>query len=373
MRGGGRARAGGGDRGRCVAVPDLAGELSDATRSLGGWIYLAVMALVFLETTALLGFMIHGELALMLGGVAAERGDATLPAMIALVCAAAVAGDMVSLTLGRRLGRPFLERRGGRIGLGPARLARVDGFFARHGGKALFLGRFTGFLRATMPFVAGSSGLTARRLLPYSAASALVWTATFTVLGYAFSESFIGAGETATRVGLVGHPARHHGPHRPVAVDGTRTRDARRFRIRPQAVTEQGERGGRHEEPDQRDVDEHGGGEPDARHLDHRVRVGGEAEEHGDHDAAGGGDDLARAGRGGGDRGAVVGVAVPLLTDAGEQEHVVVRRQPEQDREHEQRHVRHDRLLLDAEQPRRPSRSGTRARRRRRRRRSRPG
>ncbi len=187
-----------------VAVPDLAGELSDATRSLGGWIYLAVMALVFLETTALLGFMIHGELALMLGGVAAERGDATLPAMIALVCAAAVAGDMVSLTLGRRLGRPFLERRGGRIGLGPARLARVDGFFARHGGKALFLGRFTGFLRATMPFVAGSSGLTARRLLPYSAASALVWTATFTVLGYAFSESFIGAGETATRVGLVG-------------------------------------------------------------------------------------------------------------------------------------------------------------------------
>ena len=159
---------------------------------------------MFLETTALLGFMIHGELALMLGGVAAERGDASLVAMIALVCAAAVAGDMVSLLLGRRLGRPFLERRGARLGLGPVRLARVDAFFARHGGKALFLGRFTGFLRATMPFVAGSSGLAPRRLLPYSVASALVWTATFTVLGYAFSESFTGAGETATRVGLVG-------------------------------------------------------------------------------------------------------------------------------------------------------------------------
>ena len=187
-----------------VAVPDLTGALSDATRSLGGWIYAAVAALVFLETTALLGFMIHGELALMLGGVAAERGDASLLALIALVCAAAVAGDMVSLLLGRRLGRPFLERHGGRMGLGAARLARVDGFFDRHGGKALFLGRFTGFLRATMPFVAGSSGLTPRRLLPYSAASAVVWTATFTVLGYAFSESFASAGETATRVGLVG-------------------------------------------------------------------------------------------------------------------------------------------------------------------------
>ena len=104
-------------------------------------------------------------------------------------------------------------------GSAPARLARVDGFFARHGGKALFLGRFTGFLRATMPFVAGSSGVTPRRLLPYSVASALVWTATFTVLGYAFSESFSGAGETATRVGAGRHPARHHGAHRPFAVD----------------------------------------------------------------------------------------------------------------------------------------------------------
>jgi membrane protein DedA with SNARE-associated domain len=187
-----------------LTVPDLTGALSDATRSLGGWVYVAVAGLVFLETTVLLGFVIHGELALLLGGVAAERGDASLLAMIPLVCAAAVAGDLVSLILGRRLGRPFLERHGRRVGLGTARLARVDAFFERSGGKALFLGRFTGFLRATMPFVAGSSGLAPRRLLPYSLASAAVWTVTFTVLGYAFAESFAGAGETATRIGLVG-------------------------------------------------------------------------------------------------------------------------------------------------------------------------
>ena len=187
-----------------LAVPDLAGALQEEARSLGGWIYVAVAVLVFLETTALLGFMIHGELALLLGGVAAERGDASLLVLVALVCAAAVTGDLVSLLLGRHLGRPFFERHGARVGLGAARVARVDAFFARHGGKALFLGRFTGFLRATMPFVAGSSGVGPRLLLPYSLASGLVWTVTFTVLGYAFSESFAGAGETATRVGLAG-------------------------------------------------------------------------------------------------------------------------------------------------------------------------
>ena len=186
-----------------VAVPDVAGALSDTTRSLGGWVYLAVLALIFLETSALVGFVIHGELALLLGGVAAERGDASLAAVVALAAAAAVAGDVVSFLLGRRLGRPFLERHGARVGMSAARLARVEGFFARHGGKAVVLGRFTGFLRATLPFVAGSSGMALRRLVPFSVLSALAWTATFTIIGYAFSESVTGAGETATRVALV--------------------------------------------------------------------------------------------------------------------------------------------------------------------------
>jgi membrane-associated protein len=136
--------------------------------------------------------------------VAAERADASLVVVIALATAAAVAGDVTSFLLGRRLGRPFLELHGFRVRLGAAQLARVDGFFARHGGKAVVLGRFTGFLRATLPFVAGSSGMALRRLVPFSALSAFAWTATFTVIGYAFSESVASAGDTATRVALVG-------------------------------------------------------------------------------------------------------------------------------------------------------------------------
>ncbi len=186
-----------------VAVPDMAGSISGATQSLGAWIYLAVGLLVFFETTALVGFVIHGELALLVAGVAAERGDASLPVIVVLAWGAAVAGDVVSLLLGRRLGRPFLERHGPRFRLGEPQLTRIEGFFARHGRKAVLLGRFTGLLRATVPFVAGSSGMPLRRLLPASAISALLWTVTFVVLGYVFSESFTNAGETATRVALV--------------------------------------------------------------------------------------------------------------------------------------------------------------------------
>jgi membrane protein DedA with SNARE-associated domain len=182
-----------------LQVPNFAESIADAVESIGPWVFLAVPALVFLETSAFAGWLVHGELALLAGGFAvAERGVTALGLMIVVVWAAAVAGDVVSLTAGRALGRPFLERR-----LGAHRVARVDGFFGRHGGKALFLGRFSGFLRATMAFVIGSSGVPVRRLLPFSVVSGLVWGATFLTLGYAASESFERAGDAASRVALV--------------------------------------------------------------------------------------------------------------------------------------------------------------------------
>ena len=185
-----------------VAMPDLAGTFSDATDSLGGWIYPAIAALIFLETSALIGFVIHGELVLLFGGVAAERGDASPVVVIAIAAAAAIAGDLVSFVLGRRLGRPFIETHGARIRIGPERLARIDDYFARHGGKTIVLGRFTGYARATLPFAAGSSGMALRRFFPFSAVSAVAWTALYVVIGYVFSESVTSAGDTATRIAL---------------------------------------------------------------------------------------------------------------------------------------------------------------------------
>src|SRR5918999_2020724 len=134
-------------------------------------------------------------------GVVAERGGVELVPLIGFVWLAAAGGDLVSFLLGRRLGRPFLERHGPRFQLTPDRLARVDRFYARHGGKAVLLGRFTGLVRAVSPFVAGASGLALRRFVVWSAAGALLWATTFSLVGYGFSESFAESGETAARIG----------------------------------------------------------------------------------------------------------------------------------------------------------------------------
>ena len=74
--------------------------------------------------------------------------------------------------------------------LTPDRLAQVERFLARHGGKTIIVGRFIGLVRSVAPFVAGSSRMPARRFIPATFVAAGLWSATFATLGYLFWESF---------------------------------------------------------------------------------------------------------------------------------------------------------------------------------------
>ena len=185
-----------------VPLPDFDGALEDASRTLGPWAYPTVAAFAFFETAAFVGLLAPGETAVLVGGVVASRGDVELLPLIGLVWLAAAAGDLISFVAGHRLGRPFLERHGAPLRLTPERLERVDAFYARHGGKAVLLGRFTGLVRAVSPFVAGASGLQLRRFVLWSLAGSLAWAATFTLVGYGFADSFADSGQTAARIAL---------------------------------------------------------------------------------------------------------------------------------------------------------------------------
>jgi membrane-associated protein len=185
-----------------IGVPDLERLVADLSRSLGAWTYLLVGGLAFLETAALVGLVVPGETAVVAAGVVAGRGEVELLPLLALIWLAAVAGDIASFLLGRRLGRPFLEAHGVRLRLDGDRLARIESFYDRHGGKAVIAGRFVGVARAVTPFLAGASGFALRRFVPYSLAGALAWATLFTLVGYAFSGSFAEAGDLATRIAL---------------------------------------------------------------------------------------------------------------------------------------------------------------------------
>ena len=173
-----------------VPRPDLEGVLTDLAESLGSWTYALVAGLAFLETGAFVGLVAPGETAIVLGGVIAAEGQVSLPLIMLAAWLAAAMGDLVSYALGRRLGRGFLVARGPRFGVTAPRLATVDRFFARHGGKAILIGRFIGLVRAVAPVLAGAARLPLRTFLPYSLLGTAAWASAFTLAGYAFHESF---------------------------------------------------------------------------------------------------------------------------------------------------------------------------------------
>ena len=185
-----------------VSPPDLGGALADLSDTLGVWTYLLVGALAFLETGAFVGLVAPGETAVVLGGVVAAQGGVDLGLMLAITWAAAAAGDLASFALGRRLGRRFLVTHGGRIGVTAPRLERVEGFFDRHGGKAILIGRFIGLVRAVAPFLAGASAMRLRAFLPWSILGTGLWATTFTLVGYAFHDSFEAAASNLTHGAL---------------------------------------------------------------------------------------------------------------------------------------------------------------------------
>jgi membrane protein DedA with SNARE-associated domain len=173
-----------------IQLPDLEHALTDLSETLGTWTYALVGGLAFLETGAFVGLIAPGETAIVLGGVVAAQGEISLPVVLAIAWVAAALGDIASFALGARLGRPFIHHHGPRVGMTAPRVDRVERFYARHGAKAILVGRFVGIIRAVSPFLAGSSGLRFRAFLPWSLLGTAVWATAFTLVGYAFSESF---------------------------------------------------------------------------------------------------------------------------------------------------------------------------------------
>ena len=164
-------------------------------------VFLVVAALVFAEDALFVGFVLPGETAAVLGGVAASMGHVSLPVMVLVVIAAAIVGDSVGYEVGKRLGPRLLRSR--LLRRRAQRLDQARQFLARRGGAAVFLGRFTAFFRAVMPALAGVAEMPYRRFLVFNATGGIVWGTGAVVLGYLAGSSYAVIEKTAGRAASV--------------------------------------------------------------------------------------------------------------------------------------------------------------------------
>jgi membrane protein DedA with SNARE-associated domain len=183
--------------------PRVLQYILDLIARLGHWSYLIIFGAAALECAAFVGLVIPGESLMLAAGFFAQQRLLELDAVIAVGILGAIVGDNIGYQLGCHLGREWLLRHGARFGLRPTRLAKAEAFFARHGAKAVFFGRFVGFARALVPFVAGASRMRYRQFLVYNAIGAVLWTLGCVLLGYFLGASWRVAERWISRTGLI--------------------------------------------------------------------------------------------------------------------------------------------------------------------------
>jgi len=154
---------------------------------LGQLGYLAVVVAILAETA---GVPAPGESSLIAAPVLAAAGKLDIVLVVALAALAAIAGDNVGYLLGRRLGRRILGREGGRWRRHRlAVLERGERFFARHGARAVFIGRWLPVARMTSAWLAGTSRMRWSTFAVYNALGGVTWAVSVGAVAYALGAS----------------------------------------------------------------------------------------------------------------------------------------------------------------------------------------
>ena len=167
------------------AALEIDAVLAQTVTRFREWAYLLLFGVVFAETGLVVAPFLPGDSLLFAAWTLAAGGHLSLWALLLVLTAAAVLGDLVNYTLGLRLGRGALLS--GRLPfVKPAHVEATEAFFARHGGKAVILARFVPFGRTLAPFLAGAAHMNVVRFWAFNMIGAVAWVVTFTVGGYFF-------------------------------------------------------------------------------------------------------------------------------------------------------------------------------------------
>lgn len=158
--------------------------------AFGTFAYVGLFAVIFAETGLLVGFFLPGDSLLFVAGVLASLGEQglQLPFVVAICVVAAILGNLVGFTFGRRVGRPLFDRPDSRL-FRRHHLVATEAFYERHGGKTIVLARFLPFVRTFAPIVAGIGNMSYRRFVLYSVAGGILWGTALPIAGYLFGQA----------------------------------------------------------------------------------------------------------------------------------------------------------------------------------------
>ena len=157
-------------------------DLEMLLRTVG---YLGLFAIVFAETGLLIGFFLPGDSLLFTAGFLVHQNilHFNIHLLVLILFLAAVFGDSVGYSFGRRAGHRLFNRKDS-IVFHQENLRRAEEFYERHGAKTIIIARFVPVVRTFAPIVAGISKMRYRTFLSFNVVGGFLWAVGLTYLGY---------------------------------------------------------------------------------------------------------------------------------------------------------------------------------------------
>lgn len=163
-------------------------HLNEWAAQLGNGLYGILFLIVFCETGLVVTPFLPGDsLLFAIGALSATEGSTiSLPVVMVLLFVAAVLGDAVNYSIGRKIGaRAFSDS--SRL-LNKKHLLRTQAFYERHGGKTIIMARFVPIVRTFAPFVAGVGEMQYRRFFLFNVIGAAAWVVLLSLAGRVFAD-----------------------------------------------------------------------------------------------------------------------------------------------------------------------------------------
>ncbi|MEO3829621.1 DedA family protein [Actinomadura sp. B10D3] len=131
------------------------------------------------------------EVILPLAGFAAAQGRMSLVAAIVWTTMGSVAGALALYGIGTLIGRDRIRALVARLPLVKlADLDRTEAWFARHGARAVFLGRMVPIFRSLISIPAGVERMRMTVFLLYTTLGSLLWNTGFVLAGYGLGDNW---------------------------------------------------------------------------------------------------------------------------------------------------------------------------------------
>lgn len=157
-------------------------HLKMLVENYGTHIYIILFIIVFCETGLVATPFLPGDSLLFAGGTLVGLGLLDYVPLVAVLLSAAILGDAVNYRIGRYIGPPVFEK--DYRFLKRKHLLAAQGFYERHGGKAIVLARFIPIIRTFAPFVAGVASMNAARFTMFNVLGACLWVFLLVTVGW---------------------------------------------------------------------------------------------------------------------------------------------------------------------------------------------